>query len=386
MRSWHLLTAGLVLAVVQVLAAPAPQAQTFETATVRDSRASFIDVPARMRWLQAAAPDARLTASLPAAQDCARAAPVAPPAGRMAIPSHYARGDHGPLNPAYEASVALYRRFEATAATLANLYVATGQATYAQCLLDHLGRWAKAEALTGYTVSTAPGASNQAWYQAEWSTAAAALALSQVVHEPTLAPAQVDAVIAWLHRVSLQQIGHAGGDHTCCNNHAYWRGLHATMVGVLANDAALFRWGLGRYAVAMAQLGADGRWPLEMARGELAMHYQNFALLPLVLTAEIAAQQGVDLYAYRVHGRDLHSAVYFLARTYRSDAAQHALGLPHQDLRAFQPGRGDLAWAEFYRARFGTDPLALLASRPVFNARTGGSATLLAYRPPAVGR
>ncbi len=375
-RRFAALLAGLVVA-MSVAAHP------FETAELRKPRASFIDITARMKVLRDSA-DAYLQASLPKVADCSVAAPLAPPTGAMVIPPRYASGNHGPINPDYEATVKLYRDFETIAATLANQYVATGDPRNAACLLDHLERWAKADALTGYTVSTDMGASNQAWYQAEWSASAAALALSQVLPEPSLSADKVNLVIQWLQRVSKQQISHPGGENTCCNNHAYWRGLHATMIGVLANDSELFRWGLGRYALAVEHLAPNGSWPLEMARHEQSLHYQNYALLPLVLIAEIAAQQGIDLYAYKVDGRDLHSAITFLGKSLSEYKERKATGAEKMDLRAFSPGRGDQAWGEFYRARFAKDPLGLLSKR-VFNARTGGNATLLAYRPGSMG-
>ena len=362
------------------LATPA-LAHPWEAAVVQDARASFIDVAARMQWLKAERGDARLQAARPPASDCASAAPVAAPAAPMVIPPHYASGNHGPKSPGYDESTAHYRLFEATVAGLANQYVASGEGRYAQCLLTQLHLWASANALTGYTVSTAVGASKQAWYQTEWSAGTAALALSQVVREPSLDPTRLKAVIDWLQRVSHQQISHPGGENTCCNNHAYWRGLHATMIGVLANDAELFRWGLGRYALAMEELAPDGSWPREMARHEQAMLYQNFALLPLVMMAEIAAQQGLDLYGYQVKNRDIHSAVRFLATALAEQRrAALAPGAKPMNLSGFAPGRGDMSWTEFYLARFGRDPLGQL-SLPVANPRTGGNATLLVYRP-----
>lgn len=215
-------------------------------------------------------------------------------------------------------------------ASLANQCVSHGDKRYPQCLLDQLALWAAADALTAHTIDPRLGASNQAWFQSEWTIAAAALALSQVVHEPALDAARLDSAIAWLHRAWLEQISYAGGPATCCNNHAYWRGLQATLEGVLANDQTLFRWGLGRYALAIDHLvavGDDAQWPLEMARKELALHYHNFALLPLVLMAEIAPQQGLELYAYQAAGRDLHSAVRLVAKTWHAPASWPALGL-----------------------------------------------------------
>ncbi len=370
-----------LIAAATGLMAPLVASHPFESAEVHHPKASFFDVAARMKFLNGGSTDAQLTSALPAASDCVSAAPVLPPIGPMVIPPRYAQGNHGPVNPEYNATVELYRNFETTSARLANQYVAGGQAVYATCLLEHLSRWAQADALTAYTVSTEKGASNQAWYQAEWSASAAALALSQVVAEPAVDATQLGEVIAWLQRVSRKQVSFPGGENTCCNNHAYWRGLHATMVGVLANDKDLYRWGLGRYALAIEHLAPNSSWPLEIDRKEQSLHYENFALLPLVMIAEIAAQQGDDLYAYKVDGRDLHSAIGFLAQTLSKPDSWAALGLsPDQDRRAFAPGRGDQAWAEFYRARFASDPLGLL-SKPIFNARTGGGATLLVYRP-----
>lgn len=373
---------ALLLLLASGLLASATQAAAFDQAQIQRPRASFIDVAARTRALQVEGADARLRASWPAAVGCSEAAAPEPPTGPMLIPPRYLGGGHGPLHPDYGAAVARYRNFEIAAARLANAYVASGDGAPANCLVDLLHRWAQAGALLDYEISRAPGASNQAWYQAEWSASAAALALSQVLGAPGLDADRVDAVIAWLHRVSSKQIAYPGGVNTCCNNHAYWRGLHATLVGVLAGDVQMFRWGLGRYTLAIDQLAADGHWPLEMARHELALHYQNFALLPLVMIAEIAAQQGLDLYAYKAaNGQDLHGAIRFLATMLASKDGWPALGLEDQNLRAFSPGQGDQAWGEFYRARFGIDPLGLL-SKPIFNARTGGNATLLAYRPP----
>ncbi|WP_418320671.1 alginate lyase family protein [Piscinibacter sakaiensis] len=370
---------SLLAALLGGLSLGVAAAAPFDTAEVSNPRASFIDVAQRSKLLREPA-DPTLRASLPKATDCAAEPALEAPRGAMVIPPRYASGNHGPLHPDYEATVKLYRDFESISATLANQYVASGEPRFAQCLLDHLERWAKADALLGYEISTAKGASNQAWYQAEWSASAAALALSQVVAEPSLDQARLKAVIDWLHRVSKKQISYPGGENTCCNNHAYWRGLHATMIGVLANDNDLFRWGLGRYALAIEHMAADGSWPLEMARHEQALHYQNYALLPLVMIAEIAAQQGVDLYAHKVDGRDLHLAIDFLRKTLAAHQANPPSDGKKMDLRAFVAGRGDQAWAEFYRARFAKDPLGLLGKR-IFNARTGGHVTMLVYRP-----
>jgi len=367
------------------VAAGADTAAVVARAQIQHTGASFIDVPQRMQLLRGTSGGALLQASRPALTDCSEAQALRPPARPMHIPPRYLKGNSGALHPEYEAAVGLYRDFENHAARLANAYVATGRAGFSHCLLAQLDRWAQAEALLDYTVSESAGVSKQPWYQVEWTAAAAALALSQVMTEPSVDRARLARVLDWLHRVSKKQIAHPGGKSSCCNNHAYWRGLHAAMVGVLTGDVELYRWGLGRYTLAIDHLAADGSWPMEMARQELSMHYLNFALQPLVMIAEIAARQGLDLYAYRsASGQDLHAAIGFLARNHGQPERWAALGLAPQQTKAFAPGHGDLAWGEFYRARFGRDPLGLL-TEPIFNARTGGNATLLAYRPASTG-
>lgn len=360
-------------------------AASVERAQIQHPGASFIDVAQRMRLLREAPGDELLQAGRPRLANCSKDESLPPPEQPMRIPPRYLSGNRGPLHPQYDAAVGLYRDFENNVAGLANAYLATGRPVFSNCLLTQLDRWAQAGALLDYTVSEAPGVSKQVWYQVEWTASAAALALSQVMSEPTLDRERLVRVLAWLHQVSRKQISHPGGANTCCNNHAYWRGLHATMVGVLTGDVELYRWGLGRYTLAIDHLAADGRWPLEMARQELSMHYQNFAMLPLVMIAEIAAQQGLDLYAYRsTNGQDLHAAIGFLVRNRAEPERWAALGLVPQETKAFAPGHGDMAWGEFYRARFGRDPLGLLTA-PSFNARTGGNAVLLAYRPATPG-
>lgn len=365
-----------MLFLAMTLALPAA-AGPFDTAHVRDTGASFIDVPARMAYLRSAPANARLAAALPKEFDCRGTATVAPPTGRMVIPRRYLSGSHGPVDPEYERVVGLYRDFETTVASLSNLYVATGKAEYAACLVDFLDTWAKAGTYLDYD----PVKESQSWYQTEWSMSSAGLALSLVRNAPGLDRAKLDGVLDWMGRVVAKQISYPGGEGSCCNNHSYWRGLQATIAGVNLGNDDLFRWGLGRYAQAIGEIAEDGSLPLEMARHELAIHYQNYAITPLVLIAETAARQGIDLYTHSVNGRTLADAIAFLLKALADPAIVARYASEKQELKAFAPGRGDLAWMEFHRARFGGTAFDQLLEKPVGHARTGGAATLLAYRP-----
>ena len=89
---------------------------------------------------------------------------------------------------------------------------------------------------------------------AEWSASAAALALSQSGPRAVIEPAAVDRVIAWLHRVSLKQTGYRAARIPAATTTHTGAACMPPWSGVLIDDQELFRWGLGRYALAIDQI------------------------------------------------------------------------------------------------------------------------------------
>ena len=51
---------------------------------------------------------------------------------------------------------------------------------------------------------------------------------------------------------------------------------------------------------------------METARGSRGMHYQSHAIEPLVLVAEIARKQGLNLWDYTFQGKNLKLAIDYL--------------------------------------------------------------------------
>src|SRR5258708_10779979 len=80
------------------------------------------------------------------------------------------------------------------------------------------------------------------------------------------------------------------------NNHSAWAGLAVAAAGVAANDHDLLDWGIRRYRLTISQIQEDGTLPLELARARRALHYHLFAAGPVVVLAELAAANGLDLY------------------------------------------------------------------------------------------
>ena len=183
------------------------------------------------------------------------------------------------------------------------------------------------------------------------------------------------------------------------NNHHYLRGSVDMAWGALTGDDRRFQAGIEAYRDALADMRPDGSLPLETERGARALWYQRHAIASLVVIAEIAANQGLDLYGLQTDGRDIHGAIRFLldaieepAKVLPYAAANSNPGTDSgpgdQDL-SFLDQRGHdrhyMAWVEIYAARFPDRPeskrlLALLARtdpdfRPMIDDYSGGATT-----------
>jgi poly(beta-D-mannuronate) lyase len=342
---------------------------------VSNPSASVVDAAARHAFLKPTT-DPRILEAAAHLGSCTGTPFVAPPVGEMQIPHHYMQGSNGPINPAEAEATRHYADFERRITAGMNQWVAKNNQAEAQCALSQLDAWAQAGALTRYDAR----AYSQSWYQAEWTLASAGITASVLLQDAELDGAQQERVAIWLdsaaHKlISYEKRGELG------NNHHYWRALAATSIGVLSNDNDLFRFGVNTFKEAVGQEDANGAFPLEMARHENAIHYQAFALQPLIMIAEFARRQNVDLYAYADHGRTIRDAIVFLGRV----VADPALVKQYtQDAQKTAFHSGAVAELEFYFARFGTagipSSLTSLLSQPAIDTRIGGNTTVLAAK------
>jgi poly(beta-D-mannuronate) lyase len=249
----------------------------------------------------------------------------------------------------------------------------------ARCALERLDDWAGQGALLGRINSQ--GA--QVRTLALSSIASSYLKVRDTEGLETIKGRRVEAWIRQLaSEVTSYYSARTGSD--VLNNQAYWAGLASILAGVAVNDKGLFTWGIERYRLGISQIQADGTLPLELAHRSKARYYHTFALMPLVLIGEVAAQNGIDLYGegggaiHRLAGRvidSLDDPVFF----------ERAAGV-QQDWVGELNG-GSLAWTEPYFARFGNQRLVpwLLRLRPMRTPWFGGDATLLFGVPQIPG-
>ena len=145
------------------------------------------------------------------------------------------------------------------------------------------------------------------------------------------------------------------------NNHFLSSSLVFMMYGVLAEDDQFFRRGVEQYFVTLSTARKDGSLPLETRRGNSAISYLSHTLNVLMLTAEIAKNQGYDLYSMAANDTTIHDVVAYLLSAYKNidaitpyakedHAAQDEGKWMEQNLR-FDP-RTWFLWTELYVNRF----------------------------------
>lgn len=349
---------------------------------VRDPNASFLDVQAR-RIALGNAQTPRLREALSSLKSCTEATVPGPPAAPLYVPNHYKGGDHPESDPLSAMITEPYFDVQDAVAWGANRYLATGDPREAACVIHALLPWARSKALLNYNAED----EMQVWFQSTWTVASLSLSVSVIRGEPTLNPAERDQVIAWLvaaaHKAVSEKRGPNAGSNRNC--HFFWRGLAATAAGVIGNDNELFAYGLRTYATAIDEMDSRGAFPLEMEAKDRALHRQGFAIAPLVMIAELANRQGLDIFNLEEHKRRLSDAIGFLAKGIDDPSLVRKYTKETQDLSLDQDqGATLLAWVEFWDAHSPDPAWENQLQRPLYDRFLGGNATL--YAAPIAGK
>jgi len=201
---------------------------------------------------------------------------------------------------AYDAAKDQYSGVTDAAERAADEFQKNGSAAAAACVMHVLETQATANAMTGNM------SSNQANYVQNWTLGGLAISYLKVRTAGAAlgaTPEQMQAVQAWLQTAG-QQVqewfdGRRAKNTTDSqNNHYYWAGFSVMATGIAVNDQKLYDWGVGTYKDGVGRIAPDGTLPLEMARGQRALHYHLFALAPLVTMAEMGEANGQDLYSF----------------------------------------------------------------------------------------
>ncbi len=336
-----------ILAALSIVLAVTVAGTWFLTQAPAPTGMLYFDVPVRQDLLRQTSDPvlAALMAPRKISTSTTAGSLQAPVVGPLSIPKFYLDVSANIRNPDWSPAMKPVFQFHEAVNDIARLYVISGDPAYAQLLVEFLDGWAGADSLTEH-------GNKQGWYSITWATVDAGLTYSVVRNDPSLDPAAKGRVEAWLHEVAANNIAQPGAldypNSDGRNNLSYWRGLEATVVGKVTEDLQMFDWGIDTFKRALTDMNADGSFPGEMARGEGALRYQHFAIEPLVLIAEVAARQGIDLYSLSADGRSLHTAVDFAISAINDPTLIEKYTSETQNFSA----PNGLGWAEPYYQRF----------------------------------
>ncbi len=194
------------------------------------------------------------------------------------------------------------------ATSAADAWLSKGSRAAAACVYSLLDAAAKADAWDGKMPQP------NGVYLQNWMLGGTAIAYLKVRNSHTGTADQDADIQKWFRLVAARvreyfdmQRTRPGSD--AYNNHMYWAGLAVAAQGIAGNDVNAFLWGMNTYYLGVNAIQPDGSLTAEMNRAGMAEHYQLYALGPLVMLAELAAANGLDLYA--VNNGAIHRLVKF---------------------------------------------------------------------------
>lgn len=275
----------------------------------------------------------------------------------------------------YKKSSAGLYGFEEKLAVIANRYVAERgrDSTKAVCAQDWLDLWAGQGALLGEV-------NRSGELVRKWSLASISSIYAQIKDEPDLDVRKKARIESWIRVVAERVIEDFSKDthrESRRNNHLYWTAWAVAVTSYALQDREMLNWALGKAKIGLDQIEEDGSLPLEMARGKRALLYHNFSVVPLVMTAEMASRNGIDLYSY--DDGALHRLVAIVIEGIKNPERFERETGEKQDYKKSVLSPSGLAWLVPYEKRFP----GLVAGRIPENTsrfasrRLGGDMTLL---------
>jgi poly(beta-D-mannuronate) lyase len=149
-------------------------------------------------------------------------------------------------------------------------------------------------------------------FEQKWLLASVSVAYLKVRSSGAGSPDQEKAIRRWLGSLVDRAIDYVDRKENdpnsgAWNNHRYWAGFAVCAASIAIGNRDDYEWGIASYKAGVDQILPDGVLPLEMARAGRALHYHIIALAPLVMIAELAEANGLDLYSYK--GGAIHRLV-----------------------------------------------------------------------------
>jgi poly(beta-D-mannuronate) lyase len=242
----------------------------------------------------------------------------------------------------------------------ADKYLESGSRAAATCVYSMLSAAAQAKAWSGEMRTS------QGHYEQKWLLAGASIAYLKVRNTGVGTPGQDKDIQKWFSSLANRVTEYVGGKKNvpgsdAWNNHRYWSGLAVCAAGIAINDKSDYEWGISSYKAGVDQIQPNGVLPLEMNRAGRALHYHLYALAPLIMIAELAEANGLDVYPY--DNGAIHRLVKLcIAGLADPDLFTKGTGA-QQDITGGPYSGSDIGWAVPYVKRFPNAQLSQMVSQ-----------------------
>jgi len=226
--------------------------------------------------------------------------PAPPPFSKsLDVEGYYSDANHSIVDPkkltAHREATEPLTNLAEWATQAADSYRTRGSRAGAACVYALLDAAARAHAWSD-EMPTSQGS-----YEQKWLLAAVSVAYLKVRPSGVGTPDQEKAIRKWLGSVADRAVDYIerkknNPNSDAWNNHRYWAGFAVCAAGIAVGNRNDYEWGIASYKAGVDQILPDGVLPREMARAGRALHYHIYALAPLVMIAELAEANGLDLY------------------------------------------------------------------------------------------
>jgi poly(beta-D-mannuronate) lyase len=260
---------------------------------------------------------------------------------------------------AFQKSVAGPTHLGQFAGLAADAWQSKGSRAAAACVYSLLSEAARADAWDDKMPD------NNGVYMQNWMLSGTALAYLKVRGSGSGTPEQEAQIQQWFGRLAVRvreyfDSGRKQPGSDAWNNHVYWAGLAVASAGIAENDADAFHWGLKTYEMGIHAIQPDGSLDAEMDRGQKALHYQLYALGPLIMLAELGEANGIDLYAEREGA--IHRLVRFNLAAMKDPSVLEKRAEAKQEAKPPYSGL-EIGWAVPYTQRFPNADLSALIAQ-----------------------
>jgi poly(beta-D-mannuronate) lyase len=195
------------------------------------------------------------------------------------------------LHETYERNIGPIVEFHRKVLVMADDYVAKQDRETGLCVVSWLRSWASNGALLGEIVNER---GYQANYIQKWTLSGLAMATYKV--RDLLSPDDHKLLDPWLRAQAQRALDFWKNPEHKRNNHYDWTALAVMATAVATRDEALWNTARTMYDEGLSHIAADGSLDMEMARAGMALHYHNYALMPLATIAELSRSRGEDWY------------------------------------------------------------------------------------------